>query len=145
MHSTRKDVEVTVRAFWIVPSRLVHLVHAEVPRRERAPMQSAVAPMGAWVAQGKWAIVDTAGSDIGRLITFNHEVLYCSETHPNSPSIEQVYWPENAILPVHHRNFVGREFKSQRRARWGQEMHGDDDVTSVGLYDLDIVLRQNHL
>lgn len=107
-------------------------------------MQSAVAPMGAWVAQGKWAIVDTARSDIGRLITFNHKVLYCSETHSNSPSIEQVHWPENAFLPLHHRNFLEREFKSQRRARRRQKMHGNDHVASVGLQGLNMVLRQNH-
>ena len=91
------------------------------------------------------AIVYTARSYIGRLITLNHKVLYCSETHPNSPPIEQVYWPENAFLRLHHRNFVGREFKSQRRARRRQKMHRDDDVASVGLQGLDIVLRQNHL
>ena len=108
-------------------------------------MQSAVAPMGAWVSQGEWAIVDTARSDIGRLITFNHKVLYCSETHSNSPSIEQVHWPENAFLPLHHRNFVEREFKSQRRTRRRQKMHGNDHVASVGLQDLNIVLRQNHV
>jgi hypothetical protein len=107
-------------------------------------MQSAIAPMGAWVAQGKWAIVDTARSDIGRLIAFNDKVLYCSKTHPNSPSIEQVHWPENAFLPLHHRNFVEREFKSQRRARRRQKMHGNHHVPSVGLQRLNIVLRQNH-
>ena len=86
-------------------------------------MQSAVASMGAGVPQGKGAIVYTARSYIGRLITLNHKVLYCSETHPNSPPIEQVYWPENAFLPLHHRNFVGREFKSQRRARRRQKIN----------------------
>jgi hypothetical protein len=107
-------------------------------------MQSAVASMGAGVAQGKGTIVDTARSDVGRLITFDHEVLYCSETHPNGPPIEQVYRSENAFPPLHHRNFVRREFESQRRARWGQKMHRDDDVASVGLQGLDIVLGQNH-
>jgi len=107
-------------------------------------MQSAVASMGAGVPQGKGAIVYTARSYIGRLITLNHKVLYCSETHPNSPPIEQVYWPENAFLRLHHRNFVGREFKPQRRARRRQKMHRNDHVASVGLQGLNIVLRQNH-